>query len=595
VTDWLVVDIETDGDPWSGTLVSIGVADPDGKDVFATAFQEMPDWLREALANPDVGIVEHTLYDARWLRLAGYEVNGPIADTRVMAWNLDENQDLDLDSLVFRYCQHKMDKRISQNKNRVRFKTDEGKYVPMSEVPWEDMARYNTDDARWTAALFNTLREQQPEHWERQIEFTGLLLDMVCAGVPMDMDAMDLARDTFTDSKVAIERELLADLPPDFNLNSQDQVAAYLFLKEFDLPGRLLTSEPVPPGFTATKTGRKWVHGVWKIKGLDLRPKPTAWTGSGRRPKVDAKTLAVRYGKNPWVAAYLEWQTLDKLLGTYLNALPRFIHDDRLYGTFNQAGTVSGRLSSSDPNLQNQPRRGQYGHIMRSLFAGDLVVADFSQLEPRLFAHFSEDEELLNVYIRGADIYLKTAAAIFGKMEYTVSPAEREIAKTIVLGMGYGARARKLAEILSVGGHPTTQRQAAKYLDALYHAYPRFFEWKEEVVEQAYRSGYVTTLAGRRRHITFGGDGGWRAERQAVNSVIQGSAADIVNETMLQISQIPSVQQLIQVHDEVVCEVVSEPVDIAAIQKAGEVGHGFKLSVPLVFEPVRCTTWAEGK
>ena len=585
--DWLVVDIETEGDPWTGRLLSIAVCDEAGQ--AAEVFDGVPDVLRDILADPGVGTVEHTLYDARWLRLAGYEVNGPIADTRVMAWNVNENTDLDLESLVWRYLGKRMDKRLRQVKNQIMFRCDDGVYVPFDEAPRDQVRDYNSRDTADTAELFRTLRPRQPRYWDDQIRLTTVLLNMECAGLPVDMDTLEWTRESYEQLRNDIEQELRKDLPPGFNLNSGDQVAAFLFLSEFDLPGRIRKGDPIPESFTPKKEGRLWTHGTYHVQGLGLRP--GKWTDSGARPKTDAKTLAVKYGKHPWVSRYLEYAEFQKLLGTYLEGLPRYVHNGRLYGTFNQAGTVSGRLSSANPNLQNLPRRGKYGASIRSLFAGDLVIADFSQLEPRLMAHFSQDPELLRVFIEGKDIYKSLGHVVFPAS--VVTPEERDICKGLVLSMGYGAQARKLAEILSVAGHPTTQSEAQRYLQATRAAYPRFFEWREEVIEEARTQGYILTLAGRPRRIGFDGvEGVWKAERQAVNSKIQGSAADIVNGTMLEVAEIPSVCMLVQVHDELVCEVISEP-DLAAIQQAGEKGHGYTLTVPLVFEPKRVKSWGE--
>ena len=162
-----------------------------------------------------------------------------------------------------------------------------------------------------------------------------------------------------------------------------------------------------------------------------------------------------------------------------------------------------------------------------------------------------------------------------------------------MLGMSYGAKGRTIAEQLSLAGFPTKQRTASTYLAAMERRFSRFFEWREEVIAEARATQKVTTLAGRKRHLNFVNDE-WRVERQAVNSVIQGSAADIVNETMILVQEIPGIRILVQVHDELVCEHDGQP-DLRAIQEAGETGHGFKLRVPLVFEPKACKNWQEGK
>lgn len=588
---WLVVDIETDGDPWTGTLVCIGVGTTDGEDVAAVRPGDpLWPWVLQVLADPTVGIVEHTLYDARWLRLHGIEVQGPIADTRVMAWNKDENSpSFKLEDLVFRYCHHKMDKRITKG-SHPKFKCDDGTLVPISEAPWYEMHRYNTDDVIWTGRLFETLLPQQPPYWGRQVEMTSILLDMECRGVPMDVETLEWTRESLSITRDSIRADLTKDLPPAFNLNSDDQVAALLFLDSFTLPGRIRKGDDVPDGFTVVREGRLWTHGTWQIEGYGLTP--GGWTDSGKRPKVDAKTLAVKYSNHPWVATYLEYQSLNKLVGTYLDALPRFIHDGRLYGTFNQAGTVTGRLSSQDPNLQNQPRRGKYGELMRKMFKGDLVVADFSQLEPRLSAHFSRDPELLRIFRQGLDIYKMMGEIVFDVPYATVNADQRDRCKELVLTMNYMGGARTMAARMSMNGYPTTQREAQKYIDATKAGLPTFYETRERIIEESHERGYITTLGGRERHIVYGKDGSYRAERQAYNSLIQGSAADVVDGTMYQCANIESVSLLLQVHDELVFEHRGDP-DLKAIQYAGEHGHGYELAVPLIFKPKIVQTWGD--
>lgn len=586
---WIAIDIETDGDPWTGELLSIAVSDIDGQDVFNVVRGNVPEWLVKLLADPKVGIVEHTLYDARWLTLNGYEVKGPVFDTRVMAHNLDENQPLDLESLVKKYVGHTMDKRLRQTKNRVTFKCDDGKYVPIAEAPKDQLFKYNLEDARETNRLFLSLLPNQPPIWDEQIALTSVLLNMECAGIPIHEGNLSTLTDTYTTRRNDLAHELTVDLPSQFKLKSGDHVAAYLFLDDFELPARYKKGQE-PRDFEPTKEGRLWVSGYHKVQGLGLEP--TEWTDSGDRPKVDAMSLQ-KYKNMPWVRDYLDYQKLDKLVGTYLSSFPQYIHDGRLYGTFNQAGTVSGRLSSSNPNLQNIPRRGEIGAAVRGLFQGHLIVADYSQLEPRLMAHFSQDPSLVDAFLHNRDIYTELGKSVFQKNKIT--GAERDIAKALVLSMGYGAQAKKLSEILTKGGHVTNVTTAAKYLEAMRNAYPRFFEWREEVVKGAQHSGYVETLAGRKRRV----DGStWRSERQAVNSKIQGSAADIVNDTMLLTHGYAECRIVAQVHDELVYEY--DPFGTDANMTAGAISGAAKdltlkynLMVPLVFEAKVVRSWGD--
>lgn len=582
---WLAFDIEVA----DGKLYSLAVADPDGKDVFAACWRasEIPQWVWDVLADPEVGLIEHTLYDATTLSRLGYRVAGPIADTRVMSWNVDENASHKLEDCALRFLGRQMDKRLTESGKK--FVTDEGKAVPLADAPWEQVRRYNLDDAKVTADLYNTLLPRQPEYWDKQVELTSVLHRMEISGLPIDENKLDQMRAYLISQADELTASLTSGLPASFNLNSGDQVAALLFLKKFDLPGRIRNETPLPPEFHVEKVGRLWTTGYTTVEGFNL--KPTKWTDSEKRPKVDAKSL-VKYAEHPWVSLYLQYQKIDKIL-SFLNSWPEYIRNGRLYGRFNQGGTVTGRLSSSNPNLQNLPRRGEFGAQVRQLFAGQLIVADFSQLEPRIAAHVSGDPALLRVYEEGLDIYKDLGSYVFDLPYDEIYGQQRDTCKTLVLGMNYGAQAKTVAEQLTLAGYPTTPKQAGRYLERMVEKYAVFFEWREQVIREARVNGFVRTIAGRKRNLQFDHDQ-WRVERQAVNSIIQGSAADIVEGTMLLIGQMENVRILAQVHDELVMEYIRRrDEDLEHIQWAGETGHGYALKVPLVFEPKFCETWGD--
>lgn len=226
-----------------------------------------------------------------------------------------------------------------------------------------------------------------------------------------------------------------------------------------------------------------------------------------------------------------------------------------------------------------------------------LVVADFSQLEPRIAAHLSQDPVMLDIYRTGKDIYRVLGAHVFGVRPEDVTAEQREVDKLLILSMFYGAQARKTAENLSVAGFHTTQKTAGKYLNHVETLFEGFFEYRKRTIKRAYQRGYAETIGGRIRHLDFRGADSWRVERQCVNSEIQGSAADIMNGTMIVVErEIPELEMLAQVHDELLLEPTVLPIadaSLKALQHAGEHGHGFELSVPLVFEPKVVSTWAE--
>lgn len=232
-----------------------------------------------------------------------------------------------------------------------------------------------------------------------------------------------------------------------------------------------------------------------------------------------------------------------------------------------------------------------------------LVVGDYGQLEPRLMAHFSQDPRLMKVYLPGGsgDVYVDMAEGIFGSWD----KERRNIAKTLLLAMGYGAGDKKIGSVLTVNGYPTDVETGAGYVADLRETYPVFFDWREQVIARVKHSGYVETIGGRHRRLKtqFADRRNWKnigyGERQAVNAIIQGSAGDIVRRVMVASSRdFLELALLIQVHDELVFEAYRRVVTdelLVRLQRCGEEGHGFDLRVPLSFEPHVGESWFEGK
>lgn len=619
---WVPLDIEFVGTPFDGTLLCTGLDD--------VAHEELPEEALVMLADPSVAKVTFTTTDHRWLKLAGYEIGGDIFDVQVMAWLLDEAQALDLESVSLRYCGIVMDKRISKTGDRLVFKCDDGKIVDLIDAPRDQLCAYNVRDLEATSALLLELWQRLDDagmldHFlEDQVPFTAVLVDMMCRGLPIDIPATRALRGRLAGEIETYNAELHAEanLPDAFNLNSGTQLASYLYKKRFELKSRISVPEAVreapkaerltmmktraPRDFEVASVGLKYAQGHYDLPGLGL---PIKARTDSKAPSTSAPKLRVHYGDKPWVSKYLDLKqrtTVD----TYLKAYERLAVDGRLYGTFKQTGTVTGRLSSSEPNLQNIPTRSDLGKIVRALFyLGDLfgVHADYSQLEPRLMAHWSQDVVLLDIFRGGKDIYRVTAAYIFGIDVEDVTDLQRGICKTLVLAMGYGAGANKLSQILAENGYPTTETTAASYLKELKQLYRIFFGWKEDVIRGAGAVGYVQTLAGRRRRLVSGdrregGNNHWKdaelSETQAANAVIQGSAGDIVQRVMVRTSRaLPDFGLIVQVHDELMWQIDREPApfELFKIQRIAEKGHGFNLTVPLKFEPKRVQRWSEGK
>ena len=333
---------------------------------------------------------------------------------------------------------------------------------------------------------------------------------------------------------------------------------------------------------------------------------PAGGKTRGGQMSTDQDTLEKLSGRHPVVDALLEFRKLEKLRSTYLEPLPRLMGaDGRVRTTFNQLATATGRLSSSNPNLQNIPVRGPMGQRMRACFtapAGRLLVsADYSQIELRVLAHYAQDPTLLAAFREGADIHSRTAALLYDAAPGEVTPEQRRSAKTINFGLIYGMGANKLAGELGIG-LAEARAFMARYFERL-GGLKRFYETVEE---QARQQGYVTTLAGRRRLLPdISSESPQQqalARRQAINTLIQGSAADIIKLAMLAVHADPELQALdarllLQVHDELLLEVPEAQADRAGERLARLMADirpgGVQLDVPLVAEWGAAPSWGD--
>ena len=626
------MDIETDGvDPRKGGgLICIGRVWDDQPRLSPHVTRLVDTATAGALADPRCATVCHSNYDVVYLRRMGYEVNGPVYNTIVMAWCLNENQPLDLDSLAMKYCSERMDKRLIRTGGRVLFNTKAPGAVPLAEAPWPELRRYNAGDVSATANLFRTLRTRMQETeggrwWDyfiaEEVDFTKLLITMELNGLPINLDeAAHLeARLESQNEEQRDKLDHLMGYPVQWS--SPAKLRKVLFQKVWSEPARVaITPEERTdlkeamargenialrdPNFLVTSVGRLYANGEYIRRGLGLKPTPVDKNSKTKLPPVTRPALVEWHGDNTLVQEYLAWKKVDKLLGTYLRVYEGRSHNGRLYGRFAQTGTKTGRLSSSGPNLQNQPSRGEYGKAIRGLFQGRLIVGDYSQLEPRLMAHFSGCPVLAGAYQAGQDVYRITARGLgFGEIEK--DDPRRELSKTVFLGTQYGAGPGKLKTILAGAGFKATMAECRAYIEALEATYPRLYEWKLEVIDEAYREGFVRTLAGRKRRLKRTLQGGsWKqvgmGERQAVNAVVQGSAGDVVRRCMVDVAAaFPYLDTLAQVHDEVIWEAQphvrtgSMHNILVALRHSMENNHGFLLRVPLVFEPVVCNTWAD--
>ena len=325
---------------------------------------------------------------------------------------------------------------------------------------------------------------------------------------------------------------------------------------------------------------------------------------SGRRTKTgfstDQGTLEELAGEHPFPKMLLEYRALSKLKSTYLDALPQQVDpaDGRVHTTYHQAGAATGRLSSSDPNLQNIPIRTAQGRAIRQAFiappGGVLVGADYSQIELRVMAHLSGDPNLIEAFQSGEDVHANTARRIFN-VAGELDPALRSRAKIVNFGVMYGMGARSLSQQMGI-----ELAEAQQFIAHYFRVYARVREYLDHTVEEARGRGYVATLLGRRRYLpglssTNGAERSF-AERAAINTPIQGTAADLMKLAMIRVRRSlkrswPSARLLLQVHDELLLECAAADADEVSAAIRTEMEGCLSLRVPLVVTVGRGSTW----
>jgi DNA polymerase-1 len=389
---------------------------------------------------------------------------------------------------------------------------------------------------------------------EIELPLIPVLARMEATGVALDRDALALLATEFGAEISRLESEIYADVGHEFNLGSPKQLEQVLFF-ELNLPkGK------------RTKTGYS----------------------------TDASVLEDLRAAHPMIDKLLEWRIYTKLRSTYVDALPTLIAgDDRLHTTFHQAVAATGRLSSSDPNLQNIPIRTPLGRRIRRAFiaGGDdltLVAADYSQIELRILAHVSGDEHLRDAFARQADLHRETAALVLHKDPAEVTLGERSMAKMVNFGIAYGLSDFGLSERANI---PRAEAQA--FINTYFATYSGISYYMLAIKEQARTQGYVTTLLGRKRHIpelaarnpTLRSAG----ERMAINMPIQGTAADIVKIAMIRLDERLAAggfraRPLLQVHDELLLEVPRDEVDRLVPVLRGTMEGALPLDVPLTVD-----------
>jgi DNA polymerase-1 len=400
---------------------------------------------------------------------------------------------------------------------------------------------------------------------EVELPLSSVLARMQANGVALDVAYLEDMAEGVRDRMATLRARIYELAGEEFNLNSPPQLRAILYDKL-----RLSPGKKTPKGQLST----------------------------------DASVLEKLRDVHPIVDALLHWRELDKLNSTYLDALPRQVdpRDGRVHTTFNQTGAATGRLSSTNPNLQNIPVRGELGRqIRRAFIPGSaeeaMLVADYSQIELRILAHLSGDEGLRAAFESGTDIHTATSAKVFGLPEDQVDPATRNRAKAINYGLAYGMNAWGLASRLEI-----TPDEAQEFIDAYFTSFPQIHEYLERQVARAAAEGFTETLLGRRRYIPELQAANPRVRdmgrRMALNAPIQGSAADVFKLGMIRVDRAlvdsdPGCRMLLTVHDELVFEVAEGSVESAAALVKREMESAYELSVPLRADVGWGPNWAE--
>jgi len=557
----------------AGEAYYLPVRGPEGESVLDAKLAA--DALRPMLEDPQVAKIGQNLkYDQITLRSAGIQLAGVTFDTMVASYLLDAGERThNLDHLAQRYLGHttiKIDELIGKGKKQKR----------MDEVPVASVGPYASEDAdiplQLQPLLADRLQQEGLDELNETLEvpLIEVLAEMEYRGIRIDVERLAELSQQYgaTLNELECEIEELAGYP--LNIASPKQLAKLLF-QDLGLPV-----------IKKTKTGAS----------------------------TDASVLEELAGMHPLPAKIVEYRQYAKLLNTYVDALPTMVHSEtgRIHASFNQVVAATGRLSSSNPNLQNIPVRTEAGREIRSAFrAGPpgwkLLAADYSQIELRVLAHYSGDQTMSEALVNREDIHSLVASQVEGVTLKEVTPEMRRRAKAVNFGIIYGQSPFGLAKALDI-----SQEEAAEFIETYFARYPGVLRFFTTTLEACRSQGYVTTLLGRRRAIS-----GVRPvpeglrekesgllrqlnlpERTAVNSVIQGTAADLIKLAMLAIHRRLAVEQspaqmLLQIHDELVFEVPAEGVDELAQLVVEEMCQVLPLDVPLEVDVKWGDHWAD--
>jgi DNA polymerase-1 len=519
--------------------------------------------LRPILENPDIQVINHNIkYDLIVLRRSNVQLAGLGVDPMVGDYLLDAGaRDHKLDNLAARS--------LNQRTTAVN-ELDDGDKTAMIEIDPGKAAEFAVADADVAWQVAEKISEElQREnlwdlYWNLERPLIPVLADMEFAGIRVDVDELSRQSEQVAGRLDQLIEQIHGLAGHEFNIDSPKQLSVVLF-DELNLPV------------------------LKKIK-----------TGASTNQDVLEKLAAM----HPLPALITEHRQLSKLKGTYLDALPEQVNPEtgNIHASFHQTVAATGRLSASDPNLQNIPIRTEEGRRIRKAFIPSqpgwkLVCSDYSQIELRMLAHFSGDSVLQAAFQQGADVHATVAAEIFDVDVEQVDSKMRRVAKAVNFGVIYGQTPFGLSATLDI-----SLDDAATFIDHYFAKYARVDQYLEELLALCAQSGCATTILGRRRKIT-----GIRAkhrgqlnfpERTAINTVIQGSAADLIKQAMIRIRarlkrEAHPARMLLQIHDELMFEAPADQTDLLIEIVREEMEHAMELSVPLVVDLSIGDNWLE--
>ncbi|BCL67093.1 DNA polymerase I [Haemophilus haemolyticus] len=577
VAKLIAVDTETDSlDYMSANLVGISFALENGEAAYLPLqldYLDAPKTLEKSTAlaaikpileNPDIHkIGQNIKFDESIFARHGIELQGVEFDTMLLSYTLNSTGRHNMDDLAKRYLGHET----------IEFKSIAGKgkgQLTFNQIPLEQATEYAAEDADVTMKLQQALwlkLQEEPTLVElyktMELPLLHVLSRMERTGVLIDSDALFIQSNEIATRLTALEEQAYALAGQPFNLASTKQLQEILFDK-LGLPVLQKTPKGAPSTNEEVLEELAYSHELPKI--------------------------------------LVEHRGLSKLKSTYTDKLPQMVNSQtgRVHTSYHQAVTATGRLSSSDPNLQNIPIRNEEGRRIRQAFIAregySIVAADYSQIELRIMAHLSGDQSLINAFSQGKDIHRSTAAEIFGVSLDEVTNEQRRNAKAINFGLIYGMSAFGLSRQLGI-----SRPDAQKYMDLYFQRYPGVQQFMTDIREKAKAQGYVETLFGRRLYLPdINSSNAMRrkgAERVAINAPMQGTAADIIKRAMIKLDELirhdPDIEMIMQVHDELVFEVRSEKVAFFREQIKQHMEAAAELVVPLIVEVGVGQNWDE--